>query len=238
MILIKDRLQELVKLNELDLKNYLYKELNKYYHESDIYYLDGGILVRGLEKATLVAHMDIHPIIDDNHKEKELLSFLNTVYCKTGIGGDDRCGVLVILDLLDRGYRPNIIFTEKEEVGRVGVRKLIDNHLDLLIDITKDSPYLMGLDRKGFNEVVFYGCDNKEFINFLLNEYHLDYNVGSFSDVSNLGPALNKAICNVSVCYYNAHSENEYVNLKQLNVMIDKVEVMVKDCNSIKNYSY
>ncbi|MBE6143055.1 MAG: hypothetical protein E7177_03610 [Erysipelotrichaceae bacterium] len=235
---IKDRLQSLVILTEEELKNYLYSELQRYYSLDSIYLLDGGIVVKGKDKATLVSHMDIHPIINIDHKEKKLLSFLNTVYCKTGIGGDDRCGVLVILELLDRGYRPNIIFTEKEEVGRVGVRKLIDNHLDLLIEITKDSPYLMGLDRKGFNEVVFYGCGNKEFINFLINEYHLDYNVGSFSDVSNLGPSLNKAICNISVCYYSAHSENEYVNLKKLKSMIDKIEGMVKDCNSIKNYSY
>ena len=235
---IKDRLQSLVILTEDEFKNYLYNELQRYYSLDDIYLLDGGIVVKGKDKITLVSHMDIHPIIDNNHKEKKLLSFLNTVYCKTGIGGDDRCGVLVILELLDRGYRPNIILTEKEEVGRVGVRKLIDNNYDLLKDITKDSPYLMGLDRKGFNEVVFYGCDNKEFINFLLNEYHLDYNVGSFSDVSSLGPSLNKAICNISVCYYSAHSENEYVNLKKLKLMIDKIEVMVKDSNNIKSYIY
>ena len=235
---IKEILQSLVILTEEELKDYLYNELQRYYSLDSIYLLDGGIIVKGNDKITLVSHMDIHPIINIDHKEKKLLSFLNTVYCKTGIGGDDRCGVLVILELLDRGYRPNIIFTEKEEVGRVGVRKLIDNHLDLLIDITKESPYLMGLDRKGINEVVFYGCDNKEFINFLLNEYHLDYNVGSFSDVSNLGPSLNKAICNVSVCFYSAHSKNEYVNLKKLKSMIDKIEGMVKDCNNIKNYSY
>ena len=235
---LKDRLQSLVVLTEVELKECLYKHLKKYYDEHNIYLLDGGIVVRGSDNSTLVAHMDIHPIINKEHKDKKLLSFLNTVYCKTGIGGDDRCGVLVILELLDRGSRPNIIFTEKEEVGRLGVRKLIDNHLDLLIDITKDSPYLMGLDRKGFNEVVFYGCDNKEFINFLLNEYHLDYNVGSFSDVSSLGPSLNKAICNISVCYYSAHSENEYVNLKKLKLMIDKIELMVKDSNNIKSYIY
>ena len=237
-MVLKNKLQSLVILTEEELKNYLYNELQRYYSLDSIYLLDGGILVKGNDKITLVSHMDIHPIIDIEHKEKKLLSFLNTVYCKTGIGGDDRCGVLVILELLERGYRPNIIFTEKEEVGRVGVRKLIDNHLDLLIDITKDSPYLMGLDRKGFNEVVFYGCDNKEFINFLLNEYHLDYNVGSFSDVSSLGPSLNKAICNISVCYYSAHSENEYVNLKKLEFMINKIEVMVRECNGINKFSY
>ena len=235
---LKGRLQSLVVLTEVELKNYLYNELQKYYSLDNIYLLDGGIIVKGNDKITLVSHMDIHPIINVHHKEKKLLSFLNTVYCKTGIGGDDRCGVLVILELLDRGYRSNIIFTEKEEVGRVGVRKLIDNHLDLLIDITKDSPYLMGLDRKGFNEVVFYECKNEEFREFILNTYYLDYNIGSFSDVSNLGPALNKAICNISVCYYSAHSENEYVNLKKLKFMIAKIEVMVKDSNNVNSYSY
>ena len=72
----------------------------------------------------------------------------------------------------------------------------------------------------------------------VISEHHLDYNVGSFSDVSNLGSSLNKAICNISVCYYSANSKNENVNLKKLEFMIDKIEGMVKDCNSIKNYSY
>ena len=237
-MILKNKLQSLVILTEEELKDYLYNELQRYYSLDSIYLLDGGILVKGNDKITLVSHMDIHPIIDIEHKEKKLLSFLNTVYCKTGIGGDDRCGVLVILELLDRGYRPNIIFTEKEEVGRVGVRKLIDNHYDLLKDITKDSPYLMGLDRKGYNEVVFYECNNLEFREFIINEYSLELNRGSFSDVSSLGPSLNKAICNVSVCYYSAHSENEYVNLKKLKLMIDKIEVMVKDSNNIKSYIY
>ena len=235
---LKERLQSLVVLTEVELKEYLFEHLKKYYDEHNIYFLDGGIVVRGKDKITLVSHMDIHPIIDNNHKDKKLLSFLNTVYCKTGIGGDDRCGILVILELLDRGYRPNIIFTEKEEVGRVGVRKLIENHLDLLLEITKVSPYLLGLDRKGFNEAVFYECNNLEFREFIINEYSLELNRGSFSDVSNLGLSLDKAICNVSVCYYSAHSENEYVNLKKLKLMIDKIELMVKDSNNIKSYSY
>ena len=72
----------------------------------------------------------------------------------------------------------------------------------------------------------------------VISEHHLDYNVGSFSDVSNLGSSLNKAICNISVCYYSAHSENEYVNLKKLKFMIDKIEVMVKDSNNVNSYSY
>ena len=96
----------------------------------------------------------------------------------------------------------------------------------------------MGLDRKGFNEAVFYECNNLEFREFIINEYSLELNRGSFSDVSNLGLSLDKAICNVSVCYYSAHSENEYVNLKKLKLMIDKIELMVKDSNNIKSYSY
>ena len=90
---LKGRLQSLVVLTEVELKNYLYNELQKYYSLDNIYLLDGGIIVKGNDKITLVSHMDIHPIINIDHKEKKLLSFLNTVYCKTGIGGDDRCGV-------------------------------------------------------------------------------------------------------------------------------------------------
>ena len=81
-------------------------------------------------------------------------------------------------------------------------------------------------------------CNNLEFIDFITNQYELELNRGSFSDVSNLGPSLDKAICNVSVCYYSAHSENEYVNLKKLKLMINKIELMVKDSNYIKSYSY
>ena len=72
----------------------------------------------------------------------------------------------------------------------------------------------------------------------VISEHHLDYNVGSFSDVSNLGSSLNKAICNISVCYYSANSGNEYVNLKKLEFMINKIEVMVRECNGINKFSY
>ena len=77
---LKGRLQSLVVLTEVELKNYLYNELQKYYSLDNIYLLDGGIIVKGNDEITLVSHIDIHPIIDVNHKEKKLLSFLNTCF--------------------------------------------------------------------------------------------------------------------------------------------------------------
>ena len=237
---LKEKLQKLVILDEQQLKNSLYDKLQNYYDKKDIYYLNGGIIVKGKDSSTLVAHLDLHRIIDKEHEDKTIIELNeDEVYCETGIGGDDRCGVLVILQLLSKGYRPSIIFSEQEEIGRVGTNKLINNNLDLLKDVTSTSPYLLGLDRKGFNEVVFYGCNNREFKQYIKRSFGLKEEIGTYNDVSDLEPALNKAICNVSVCYYHPHSEQEIVNLKELSKMMHIIEGMVKDSiETNSSYSY
>ena len=49
------------------------------------------------------------------------------MWCPDGIGGDDRCGVFNILDILSQGYLPHVIFSWNEEIGGVGATKFSDN---------------------------------------------------------------------------------------------------------------
>ena len=73
-----------------------------------------------------------------------------------GIGGDDRCGVWMILQILCTA-KCHVLFCEDEEVGCVGAKKFTRGSLRPQVN------YIVELDRRGSNDAVFYRCDNPEF---------------------------------------------------------------------------
>lgn len=132
------------------------------------------------------------------------------------LGADDRVGVKTILDILEAGLRPHILFTTDEEVGCVGSRKAVsENALEEL----KKASMLVQIDRGvhegSWHEMVTYDFDPKSHpaIFEKLSETYTMAN-GSFTDVAVLGEHLNKPIVNVSASYKNEHRTNEFINLK------------------------
>lgn len=132
------------------------------------------------------------------------------------LGADDRVGVKTILDVLEAGLRPHILFTTDEEVGCVGSRKSVsENALEEL----KKASMLVQIDRGvhegSWHEMVTYDFDPKSHpaIFEKLSETYTMAN-GSFTDVAVLGEHLNKPIVNVSASYKNEHRTNEFINLK------------------------
>lgn len=43
------------------------------------------------------------------------------------LGSDDRAGVYAIIQIIEAGYKPHVIFTTDEEIGAVGAQKLIED---------------------------------------------------------------------------------------------------------------
>ena len=132
------------------------------------------------------------------------------------LGADDRVGVKTILDILEAGLRPHILFTTDEEVGCLGSRKAVsENALEEL----KKASILIQIDRGvhegSWHEMVTYDFDPKSHpaIFEKLSETYTMAN-GSFTDVAVLGEHLNKPIVNVSASYKNEHRTNEFINLK------------------------
>ena len=138
--------------------------------------------------------------------------------CKSSIqclGADDRVGVKTILDILEMGLRPHILFTTDEEVGCVGSRKAVEENA---LEELREASMLIQIDRgvheRSWHEMVTYDFDpesHKEIFDELRKTYTMA--TGSYTDVAVLGPHLNKPIVNVSASYRHEHTTDEFINL-------------------------
>ena len=138
--------------------------------------------------------------------------------CKSSIqclGADDRVGVKTILDILEMGLRPHILFTTDEEVGCVGSRKAVEENA---LEGLKMTSMLIQIDRgvheRSWHEMVTYDFDpesHKEIFDELRKTYTMA--TGSYTDVAVLGPHLDKPIVNVSASYRHEHTTDEFINL-------------------------
>lgn len=138
--------------------------------------------------------------------------------CKSSIqclGADDRVGVKTILDILEMGLRPHILFTTDEEVGCVGSRKAVEENA---LEELREASMLIQIDRgvheRSWHEMVTYDFDpksHKAIFDKLGETYTMA--TGSYTDVAVLGPHLNKPIVNVSASYRHEHTTDEFINL-------------------------
>ena len=131
------------------------------------------------------------------------------------LGADDRCGVKTILDILDMGFRPHILFTTDEEIGCQGSKKAVT---EKLLEEFSEASMLIQVDRgvhEGYwNEMVFYNYD-KDSIPEIYDELSKYFKLatGSYTDVATLGPYLNKPIVNISASYMNEHKRTEFISI-------------------------
>lgn len=226
---------ELLKRNEGQTKAFMEQELLKYYNKEDILIHEQYVIARGDIKVGLVAHMDIvgedtsgHILYDDKYITKV---GGGTYRC---LGGDDKCGVYVILKVLEMGFRPTVILTTQEETGCKGSRQMSSDKPSL------DINYFLQLDRQGDEKgnVVFYQNDNQDFISYI-KRFQPNVEKGSCSDISVLCPAYGISGCNLSVSYISQHSRNEYISIEGLNNSIDIVtELLLDEINITEPFPY
>lgn len=207
------KFENICKMSQLRLKKYVEMQL-KLTHE-DITVGDGFVFAKGTFPVLLVAHMDtVHDLLPDlivYDFEKD------TISCAEGIGGDDRCGIYMILEIV-KNYNCSVLFCEDEEDGGVGARKFIKTDLAKELEFN----YAIELDRKGSSDAVFYDCDNEEFEEFITTDFYRTA-WGSFSDISVVAPFLGCAAVNLSCGYYNAHHKDEYVVLHEMERSMEEV---------------
>ena len=192
---------DICKMSQDDLKKYVYAELKKSHNE--VIEDDGYVYAQGKFPVLLVAHLDTV------HKElPELIQYdaFKGIYSSPqGIGGDDRCGVYMILEVIKK-YNCSVLFCEDEEIGTVGAEKFAKSKTAQSLSFN----YIIEFDRANSHDAVFYDCDNPEFEAFITKEFYKTAH-GSFSDISVVAPELGCAAVNLSCGYYNAHTKDEYV---------------------------
>lgn len=209
-------LEAIVQMTQRELKKVLVSELTARGYQPVS--KKGYLYAEGEIPVLLVAHLDtVHrqPVknICCSRDGRLLMS-------PEGIGGDDRCGVHMILEII-REARCHVLFTEDEEIGCVGARTFAAGRIRPSVN------YIVEVDRRGSNDAVFYLCDNPEFSEFVCS-FGFETARGSFSDISVIAPALGVAAVNISAGYYNEHSLHEYIDLAAIERNIGLLREMVQ----------
>lgn len=134
-----------------------------------------------------------------------------------GVGGDDKCGIFICLQLLRTLDNVKIVFFSQEESGGIGSANIDLSFFD-------DCCFLGGIDRWNGKDFInkYFGdyTTSKAFrkaISDTLKTRGYSCNTGLFTDCFNVQQrGLELSCFNVSCGYYSHHSNNEYVDLNEL----------------------
>lgn len=218
------KIDTIIRKDQAELKKFTASQLKKCGYNPVV--RDGFIYAKGTHPILLVAHLDTV------HKEVPKIvcwsSDGNYIMSPQGIGGDDRCGVYMILEII-KSKQCHVLFCEDEEVGGIGAEKFVESGINPKVK------FIVELDRRGSNDAVFYDCDNRDFIDFVCG-YGFNEEFGSFSDISIIAPHLKTAAVNISSGYYNAHTQHEYISMNVVRQNINKVKRLID--NPTEHYEY
>ena len=227
---MKNNIIELCKLTDAGIHSFAKDLIKNNYSKYQV--TDQYIIAEGNIPVCLVAHLDtvfkLPPEDFFYDQEQKIL------WSPDGLGTDDRAGVYAIAEiLLKHKLKPHIIFTDGEEKGGIGASALIEDFPDCPFEQLN---FIIELDRQGYNDCVFYRCDNQNFEKFI-KKFGFKYAIGSFTDISIIAPQWGVAAVNLSVGYYNEHSYAEYLDIKNLKTTIDKV-VSILNTEQLHWYAY
>lgn len=217
-------LENILRKSQKELKRALTRELREMRYEPVV--SKGFIYAAGTVPVLLVAHMDT--VHQDNVKLICYSRDGNVLMSPQGIGGDDRAGIYMILQLL-KTHHCHVLFCEDEECGGVGAKCFASS------GIIPDVNYIVELDRRGSRDAVFYDCDNPEFTEFVCS-FGFVQDEGSFSDISIIAPVLGVAAVNISSGYYNEHTRHETIDLRDIQQNILRLRAMLS--TKVEQFEY
>lgn len=173
----------------------------------------GFVYAPGSFPVLICAHMDtVHKDLPYTITDKD-----GIISSPNGIGGDDRCGIVMCFEIL-KHVDCHVAFFEDEEIGGVGSAKFAKTDFCRNMNVR----YIIELDRKGSKDAVFYDCDNPEFTKFITQEFWVK-DTGSFTDICNISDIIGVASVNLSCGYYKQHTTAEYVNLEEMTKCTNEV---------------
>ena len=224
-------------------------------------YVTKGTLNEGEYYPMFISHTDtVHNIIDEIIvKEEHLLrpytfgkDFGNDqILClkaytpdgkPTGIGGDDKCGTFICLELLRQLDKVKIALFVSEETGCHG-SKMVD------LDFLKDVGYITQYDAPG-DHLISYSCmgtvlfdEESEFFKIAYRSisegFGNDMLVQShpYTDIMIMKQKSDLSCINMSCGYYNMHTANEFVCISDVERAITAGMNMVKNLG-LKKYEF
>jgi hypothetical protein len=252
---------------EEDMVEYICDELEKihgvtFYRDNMMnIYATKGTLEEGEFYPMFIAHTDtVHNKIDKIVVKEEKLkrpytfgkNFDDTLVdvlkaydvndLPTGIGGDDKCGIFICLELLKQLDKVKIGLFVSEETGCHGSSKCDENFL-------QDVGYITQYDAPG-NHLITEICSGvrlferdgefftktskvitESFGNEMLVQSH------PYTDISQLKKKIDVSCINMSCGYYNMHSPQEFISIEDVKCAIEAGKNMVKELG-LKKYEY
>lgn len=182
-----------------------------------------GELSEGEYYPCVCSHMDtVHSFVDDYKlyffvdEDGNHVLFAKDGEKKTGIGGDDKCGVYSCLYFLTIFDKLKVVFFTQEESGLVGSNKIN-------LSVFDNCGYIIQLDRWGAHDFI---CKNSshnlvsdeylETINEVLRKYNYEPAIGLITDSVNLFSRNVGISCvNVSCGYYEHHTNSEKIDVNE-----------------------
>ncbi len=177
-----------------------------------------------------VAHLDtVHEInnylevitFPNNYNDKDILltgyDFINQ--CSTGIGGDDKCGVFMCLDMLEKLEHVKIALFVGEEIGMKGSKHADPEFFkDVSYAIQFDSPEgnTMSMTLNGIPLFDLNSNFGKTVTPLLLKFGINKWEHHPFTDTLQLLQKFNFPCLNLAAGYYKYHFSNEYVKVKDV----------------------
>ena len=149
--------------------------------------------------------------------------------------GDDKNGVWLALQLLEKLEKVKVILTVSEEIGLIGAMGIDQTFLT-------DIGYYIEGDRKGDGDIItdYYGESmiSGEFRAIIYEiglEYGYSHAIGSFTDICELYQMNEVSAINISVGYYNAHQDTEFTIYEEL---VNAKEYALNLIESLGNEKY
>lgn len=224
-------------------------------------YATKGVLQDGEFYPMFISHTDtVHELIDQINVEEEYLSRPYTfskdfgtekTLClkaydingkPTGIGGDDKCGIYICLELLQQLDKVKVAFFVSEETGCHGSK-------EVNLDFLKDVGYCAQYDAPG-DHLISYSCmgtvlfdQESEFFNTAINSitegFGNEMMVQShpYTDIMIIKQKSDFSCINMSCGYYNMHTSNEFVSINDVERSIIAGKNMVRDLG-YKKYEF
>jgi tripeptide aminopeptidase len=197
-------------------------------HKGNIYITKGG----GDSLPCIVAHIDtVHRInrdVEIYESETKLFAFDTKKVEQYGIGGDDKVGVWIALEMLLKEDNIKIALFRDEETGCEG-----SGVADM--DFFDDCGFCLQADRRGYGDFVddisgeLSSQDFKDAVYPILETYGYKFTTGMITDVGELkSKGLGISVANISCAYYHPHTNREYVDLYQLNFVWMMIDDIVK----------
>lgn len=227
--MVRDYIIEFAKTNGIE-----------YYNDAkgNLYLTKGrDVMTMGEFYPCVVAHMDtVHKTHSELIESKTKLIIESSIYNEgekdefttliakhpitkeqTGIGGDDKCGVYVCLEMFNRFPILKGAFFVEEEIGMKGSREADD-------EFFSNVGYAIQFDAPSSNwiseicsGVKLFDEDFKSTIKGTLNECgYTNFSIDPFTDVNQLATKYNFNCLNLGCGYYKQHTNSEYVVVSEV----------------------